>query len=113
VGFKLAILVALATSGCSTPPVYSCFNGSSECKEYMGLEPVSVPSMMDVCVNGYHHVGGGGTWSESACSRAGSIGGCRLNSYETDWVYPIPMGGWTVADVMSHCADQQGTYIAP
>jgi hypothetical protein len=56
---------------------------------------------------------GDATWSSAGCSHTGAAGGCRLatggGGCTTDWFFAPT----TAADVMTLCAQQNGTFVTP
>lgn len=75
------------------------------------VAPLFIDSFRMTCVDG------GGTWTDAACPRAGSIGACRTDLFggpdsQTRWFYeggPVPDGD----TLRASCEAEGRTYVAP
>ena len=86
----------------------SCrYNNGSNCFEYAGLSASEVDPIERDCEGDNL-----GTWTaRGACNRSGAVGGCSVGEgtvCRVQWDYD-----GTAADLMSDCAEDEGTWITP
>jgi hypothetical protein len=83
----------------------SCLQGGGViCAEYGGIPADVLASIMSSCAEV-------GSWSNSGCNRSGTIGGCHVSEgtmCAVVWFYDV-----AVADAMTECATNGGTWVNP
>src|SRR4051812_5485748 len=104
------ILPAVLLLGCGGSAVYSCNlrTGSMDlftCREYQDVQDAAQIDVLSAdCMSPPTPGTPTGTWSEAACPRDGTLGGCMLPDDTLDltlWYYPG--NGSDAASVMDKC----------
>lgn len=105
----LGVLGAAACGGSSmSSSASSCDLRTSAmyCQEYVSFAASTLAPYKSACT---------GTWSDSGCTRAGAVGGCKTTSSIGDVVNWFYAGGpyADAAAVMAACSQSSSTFVAP